>query len=40
MKLLDVKWLKEADALMAYSIEHFYDDESECSFLLRMKILR
>ena len=28
----DVKWLKEADALMTYSIEHFYDDESGMFF--------
>ena len=28
----DVKWLKEADALMAYSIEHFYDNESGMFF--------
>ena len=28
----DEKWLKEADALMAYSIEHFYDYESGMFF--------
>ena len=28
----DVKWLKEANALMAYSLEHFYDHESGMFF--------
>ena len=28
----DVKWLKEANALMAYSIAHFYDQESGMFF--------
>ena len=28
----DIKWLKEANALMSYSIEHFYDDESGMFF--------
>ena len=28
----DVRWLNEADALMAYSIEHFFDDESGMFF--------
>ena len=28
----DDKWLKESDALMAYSLEHFYDHESRMFF--------